>query len=323
MGYGKEIFQKAMTQLDKRKSAAEQAAETQLQDFYLLCPKAEEIARTKTAEAARIAKAVLAGGNVKSALEKLRDRNLFLQGEFLALLTQHGLQEKDIQPQYHCPDCRDTGFIDGKMCQCLKQLQKQIAFASLSMEVSLEKYRFDNFDLSFYEAAAAAQMERIFSYCKKYALAFRATSPSLLFRGATGLGKTHLSLAITHAAIEKGFGVVYGSSQNFAVSLERERFDRIDPAQAAGTEKRLLACDLLILDDLGTEFSSAYVTAALYNIVNTRLLEGKPTIISTNLTTKELEARYSERFASRIMGNFGTFNFVGNDVRIQKRQQKK
>lgn len=322
MGYGKDIFQKALAELAKRRSAAEQIAETNLRRFYLECPRAQTIQRTKASEAAQIAKAVLSGSNVKSSLTRLKDRNLQLQKEFLALLVQHGMQEQEILPQYRCAACKDTGFIDGKMCGCLKQLQKQLAFAALNMEVALINYRFDNFDLSYYEAAAAKQMERIYAYCKKYADAFRINSPSLLFRGATGLGKTHLSLAIAQAAIEKGFGVIYGSSQNFAVSLERERFDRTDPEQAAGTEKKLLSCDLLILDDLGTEFSSSYVTAALYNIINTRQLEGKSTIISTNLSTKELETRYSERFASRIMGQYGTFNFVGSDVRIQRRQRK-
>lgn len=322
MGYGKEIYHKATTELGIRRNRAEQAAEAALRQLYRQCPKAEKIQRTKTAEAAQIAKAVLAGGDVKASLGKLRDRNLQLQAEFLQLLAENGFQEKDILPQYQCGACKDTGFIDGKMCFCLKQLQKQLAFASLNMEVSLKSFRFDNFDLSYYENTAAAQMERIFMYCQKYADAFRANSPSLLFRGATGLGKTHLSLAIAQAAIEKGFGVIYGSVQNFAVSLEKERFDRSEQVLSAGTEQKLISCDLLILDDLGTEFSSSYVAAALYHIINTRQQEGKPTIISTNLSTQELEKRYSERFVSRIIGQYSTFDFMGNDVRIQRRKRK-
>ena len=157
-------------------------------------------------------------------------------------------------------------------------------------------------------------MEKVFAACKSYGEKFRADSPSLLFKGGTGLGKTHLSLAIAGKAIEKGFGVIYGSAQSFAVALERERFDR-DLPEDGSTDAQLGECDLLILDDLGTEFPSAYVNAALYNIVNTRMMAGKPTIISTNLSLKELEQRYSQRFASRVTGYYGKLEFLGKDVR--------
>ena len=122
--------------------------------------------------------------------------------------------------------------------------------------------------------------------------------------------------------IEKGFGVIYGSAQSFAVSLEKERFDRREDGEPGDTHSQLLSCDLLILDDLGTEFPSAYVNAALYDIINSRMLAEKPTIISTNLSMKELEERYSERFASRIAGYYGKLGFLGNDIRIEKRKQK-
>lgn len=146
-------------------------------------------------------------------------------------------------------------------------------------------------------------------------------TPQPSLQGGHRIGKTHLSLAIAAKAIEKGFGVVYGSAQSFAVALEKERFDR-DIPEDGGTNAQLIDCDLLILDDLGTEFPSAYVNAALYNIVNARMLADKPTIISTNLSLKELEDRYSERFASRITGYYGKLEFLGRDVRVQKRLRR-
>ena len=223
----------------------------------------------------------------------MKDRGLALKAEFNQLLAEHHLTEADVTPQYQCLACRDTGFVDGRMCTCLKSLQRRMAFEKLSMSVPLENCTFESFSLDYYkdDERAYRQMEKVFAACKSYGEKFRADSPSLLFKGGTGLGKTHLSLAIAGKAIEKGFGVIYGSAQSFAVALERERFDR-DLPEDGSTDAQLGECDLLILDDLGTEFPSAYVNAALYNIVNTRMMAGKPTIISTNLSLKELEQRY-------------------------------
>ena len=226
-------------------------------------------------------------------------------------------------PQYQCSLCRDTGFVDGRICSCFKNLQRRMAYERLSMSVPLENSTFEGFSLEYYQEDERTykQMEKVFYACKNYADKFRADSPSLLFKGGTGLGKTHLSLAIAGKAIEKGFGVVYGSAQSFAVALERERFDR-DLPEDGGTDAQLAECDLLILDDLGTEFPSAYVNAALYNIINTRMMAGRPTIISTNLSLKELEQRYSQRFASRVTGYYGKLEFLGKDVRVQKRLRR-
>ena len=323
MGYGVKIYQAAQLELERRRRQAEETAWERRDAFFEACPRAREIREEMATNAAGAGKAVLAGGNVRQELSKLRDRGLALKEEYARLLESHHLREEDITPRYQCPRCRDTGFIDGRMCACLKNLLRSLAFEKLSMSVPLANCTFENFSLDYYkeDQRAFAQMEKVFRACKRYGKNFRADSPSLLFKGGTGLGKTHLSLAIAGKAIEKGFGVVYGSAQSFAVALEKERFDR-DLPEDGTTDAQLTDCDLLILDDLGTEFPSAYVNAALYSVVNTRMLAGKPTIISTNLSLKELEDRYSERFASRITGYYGKLEFLGRDVRVQRRLQK-
>ena len=211
------------------------------------------------------------------------------------------------------------------MCSCLKALQRQMAYEKLCMDVPLSESTFDSFSLEYYkeDERTYPQMSNILRVCKEYAGKFRADSSNLFFKGGTGLGKTHLSLAIANAAVQKGYGVIYGSAQTFAVALEKERFDRTDLDGAGDTNSQLIACDLLILDDLGMEFPSAYVNAALYNVIDTRMLAKRPTIISTNLTLKELEKRYGERFVSRITGNYGMLEFIGSDIRRQKRMQRK
>lgn len=324
MGYGKKIYGEAKAELERRKQAAESAAEQKLAEFYSRCPEARQVREAIAANAAGAAKAVLRGGDVRTEMKKLQVRAKELNAEYDRLLQGAGLSRRDVSPQYACPSCKDTGFIDGRMCSCLKQLQRSIAYENLSMSVPLEKSTFAAFSLDYYkdDERAFRQMENILRACKSYAEKFRANSPSLLFKGGTGLGKTHLSLAIAGEVIEKGFGVIYGSAQTFAVALEKERFDRREPDDLGDTHSHLLSCDLLILDDLGTEFPSAYVNAALYNIINARMLAEKPTIISTNLSMKELEERYSERFASRITGYYGKLEFLGSDVRVEMRKRK-
>lgn len=323
MGYGNKTYQAACQELEQRKRQAEEQAELGRERFYELCPRAKEIREEMAQNAAGAAKAVLAGGDVRAEITQMKERGLALKAEFSQLLEQHHFTEADVTPQYQCLLCRDTGFVDGRMCSCLKNLQRRIAYEKLSMSVPLENCTFESFSLDYFkdDDKTRRQMEKVFRACQSYGEKFRADSPSLLFKGGTGLGKTHLSLAIAGKAIEKGFGVIYGSAQTFAVALERERFDR-DMPEDGDTNAQLIECDLLILDDLGTEFPSAYVNAALYNIVNNRMLADKPTIISTNLSLKELEERYSQRFASRVTGYYGKLDFVGRDVRIQKRLRK-
>lgn len=323
MGYGNKTYLAAYQELEQRKRLAEEKAEQGRERFYELCPRAKEIREEMAQNAAGAAKAVLAGGDVRAEITRMKDRGLALKEEYNRLLAENHFTEADVTPQYQCKLCRDTGFVDGRMCSCLKNLQRRLAYDKLSMSVPLESCTFESFSLDYYkeDEKTLRQMEKVFRACQNYGEKFRVDSPSLLFKGGTGLGKTHLSLAIAGKAIEKGFGVIYGSAQTFAVALERERFDR-DLPEDGDTNSQLIECDLLILDDLGTEFSSSYVNAALYNVVNSRMLANKPTIISTNLSLKELEERYSQRFASRVTGYYGKLEFVGRDVRVQKRLRK-
>ena len=214
------------------------------------------------------------------------------------------------------------------MCICLKELLRKTAYQRLNEMTPLALCSFDSFVLDYYpeeplsegEASPRKQMTNVLRYCRNYANEFSMESSSLIMQGGTGLGKTHLSLAIANAAVQKDFGVIYVSAQNMATSLERERFGR--GLEDGDTNALILGCDLLILDDLGTEFATSFVDASIYNIVNTRLMAGRPTIISTNLSLYELQKRYSERFVSRIIGSYVRLTFFGKDVRQQKRMRK-
>ena len=316
MIYRSEIYNKAINEINSRKDKAERDAENTKMKFLAQCPKAMDLERNLKSTSVKIAKAVLSGGNVKKALEELKEINLATQNEFMQLLNEYGYKNSDIEPCYGCEACKDTGYVDGNMCDCLKECLKKISFDELNKSTPLEISGFDNYSLSFFDSFSdenKAEMEKNYSFCRNYADAFSLDSQSLLLYGATGLGKTHLSLAIAKVALEKAYGVVYGSAQSFVTKIEKERFS--DEAQ---TNSLLLDCDLLIIDDLGVEFSSNYTQSVLYDIINTRILKEKPTIINTNLDGAELEKRYGERVISRFFGSYKRLRFIGKDIRKMK-----
>ncbi len=325
MGYAKQVYLEAEATLNRRHNDAVRHAQQKLDAFYAVCPEAEAVRRRIASTASQAAKAVLRGTDVRASLETLKAENLEAQRRFSELLATHGLTRADIEPQYHCAKCEDTGYVDGRMCSCHRALLRQIAYENLNRISPLTLSTFEDFSLEYYSDAPVdgrrsdrEQMRYILDYCKRYAETFSAKSGNLFFTGATGLGKTHLSLAIASAAIDKGFGVVYGTAQNFAIALERERFARSEET-SGDTLELLNDCDLLILDDLGMEISSSYITAMIYNVIDTRIMLAKPTIISTNLSMQELEKRYNERFVSRVLGFYDRMPFRGKDIRAKRK----
>lgn len=329
MGYSREVYDAAMAELNRRRTRAEGEAQERRAAFYALFPRAREIQGELAHLAAGTAKAVFGGSGAAQAMERLRNKSLALQKERESLLQQAGLEKDALKPAYTCGKCQDTGFIDGRMCNCLKGLLRQEAYRRLNEMTPLTLSGFEQFDLRYYsdrgegdQLSPRAHMEQVLAFCRQYAEKFSLHSESLLFQGRTGLGKTHLSLAIAREAIQKGYGVVYGSVQNFVTALEKERFGRDGGEGRQDTNQMLLHCDLLILDDLGTEFSTAFVTTALYNIINTRLMAEKPTVISTNLSMKELLDRYGERMVSRMIGGYQRILFAGRDVRQLKNMER-
>lgn len=322
MGYSREIYRAVEQQLTERRRKAETEAQEHRAAFYRRCPPAEQIEKQLAATAISAARAVLSGKDAREQLTHLKQNNQMLQNRLAELLKSQGYPEDYLEPHYACPDCKDTGYQDGILCSCMKKLLREESYRRLNALTPLSLSTFESFSLDYYsdrpeeegKKSPRAIMENIYTQCRRYAASFSPSSPNLILQGGTGLGKTHMSLAIANLVIQKGYGVVYCSVNNIINQLEREHFGRDD----GDSSRTLQECDLLILDDLGTEFRSAFSCAEIYNLVNTRLMTQKPTIISTNLTMQELQERYTERFASRIMGNYARFSFCGRDNRLQK-----
>lgn len=323
MGYGKQIYSEALAVLKARRKKAEALLAVQKANFAVKCPEALIIEREMAETGLSAVRAVGAGKDAEAVIRDLARYNLELQAKRAELLAQNGFPADYLQAPYACKRCSDTGTVDGKPCDCYKDLTRELALRELSAATPLKRCDFESFSLAVYAdepdengLIPREEMEAVYEFCKGYAAQFDEKSGSLFMYGKTGLGKTHLSLAIAAKVIEKGYGVIYGTAQNLLSTLEKEHFGK---ERDEDTESLLLDCDLLILDDLGTEFSTGFTVAEIYNIVNTRGLRGKATIINSNLTLPELQAKYTDRVTSRILGSYSVLHFTGSDMRIQLR----
>lgn len=318
MGYSKSVYERADRILSERRLSARRKAEKAQLAFYASNPRAKEIEEELTHTFTNIARATLSGDRNK--LFEIKEQNLKLQNELSQLYSAAGISQEDLKPKYTCPHCDDKGNIDGKLCDCYINLLKQIACDDLNRRSPLSLSDFESFDLSYYPDDCRQKMSNIFDYCRLYAENFSSDSDSLIMTGGTGLGKTHLALAIANEVIKKGKGVIYISAPGMVSALEEFQFGREAPEEEI-TPKLLSDCDLLIIDDLGTEFLNNFSRGAIYNVFNSRITRGKPTIISTNLSFSELEKNYTDRFVSRVMGYCRRLNFEGSDIRIQKKMR--
>lgn len=327
MGYSSSVYKNASDKLYERRLKAEKAADRRREEVYEKLPRVKELEKQISASGIKTARAVLAGGDVKAEVSKLRDINLAMQAEEKRILLENGYSENVFEPDYNCKKCNDTGYYDinGRtvVCSCLKSALVACACAELNRYAPLSLSTFESFSLDYYDKAIDQNlrispyehMSKILRYCRNYADNFTAHSESILMKGATGLGKTHLSLAIANEVIKKGYGVIYASAPTLVSKLEKNYFSNNNDDS---TENMLLGCDLLIVDDLGTEFHAQFSVSQLYNIFNSRMLSGKPILINTNLTLRELEKIYTDRFVSRICGNAQKLDFIGKDIRIRK-----
>lgn len=323
MSFGKDIIIAAQTELAKRKSRAENLQQQRRSEVLLKVPAIAAAERELAQTGLDVVKAIGMGADARSYLENLAKTNLALQEKIKLLLKSNGYPEDYLETDYVCKKCEDTGYVEGTPCSCRKILLKELALKKLYSNSRAAQCTFESFSLDYYSdqaderfgISAKEQMKNILEYCRCYADDFDCSSPSLYLFGQTGLGKTHLTLAIAGIVTASGYNVIYDSAQNIFNKLEREHFRSSRSDEYDGAEQELLDCDLLIIDDLGSEFTTQFTVAALYNVLNTRLNCDKPVIISTNLDAHALEEKYSPRITSRIMGNYTPLHFLGNDIR--------
>lgn len=316
-----ELYLKAEEIISERRSAAKSLSDIRLAEAFRKIPEIEEINRSLTDTGIDLFNAIISGEDMDERINRLRKGNSDAQQMIVQLLKSNGFPQDYLDEKYTCEICCDTGYSNGKRCECFISLVQKLAFEKLNCSSQIKLSSFDDFNADYYRSAGNecfANMKTVLEYCREYAQNFSLSSKSVFMLGQTGLGKTHLSLAIASEVIKKGYNVAYDSIINYLRQVEKEHFGR----SSGNTLDLLLAADLLIMDDLGSEFESSFYSSVIYNIINTRLNYSRPTIISTNLSTQQMQKRYDDRIVSRLFAMYDYLKFTGNDIRQMKKMGK-
>ncbi|MEG2097434.1 MAG: ATP-binding protein [Pseudoflavonifractor sp.] len=332
MAYEQAVLRRASARLDGVRKEREEQDQTRRREIYRKLPRVAELDRQLRRTIVDIISASLrSGSDPVPAISAVREQNLDLQAERAALLVANGYPRDALEPHPSCPKCGDTGWRGAEMCTCLREYCTQEQIRELSKLLDLGEQSFDSFQLDYYSAIPGPQgisprqnMEMVYEICGNYASKFgRFNFSNLFLSGAPGLGKTFLSACIARTVSESGFSVVYDTAVNIFARFEAQKFSRDaeDTREARDETRRYRSCDLLILDDLGSEMTTPFVQSALYTLINARLTANKKTVISSNLTMDEVRRRYSPQIASRLEGEYRVLPFFGEDIRILRKQR--
>ena len=318
-------FTKAALEIESRRNKVFQTLELHKAEISKKAPEIDSLYNRILQTSIDLSKAILSrSDNIGKIIDELKNKNLENQLLIKVMLKEFGYPEDYLKAKFTCPICNDSGYVNGSRCECFNELIKKYTVDELNESCKIELHDFDEFNLGLYSnipdeksgIIPRERMNEILIQCRNYVDTFSKNSCSLFFLGKTGLGKTFLSSMIAKALIEKGFNVVFDSINNFLIKAENEHFGRSN----GNTVETIINADLVILDDLGSEFSTPFNNSTLYNIINTRINMEVPTIVSTNLSLSELNEKYDDRIISRLTGMYTPFRFFGTDIRQVKRR---
>ncbi len=321
MGYNQENFRRIREEYSRKYLEVQEAATKRREEIHAILPEVKEIDAQLSNMGLRIMQAALKNDDYEAAVAQIEIETHELEQRRAAVLTRNGFSADYTAPHYECKACGDTGYVDYKMCDCMRKKLIVAGYASSGIGTLMQTQCFANFSLDYYQSDRMTHllMQSNLERAKQYAATFHpAKSDNLAMFGGTGLGKTHLSTAIAREVIEGGWDVVYVSCVDMFADYEAQRFGNSAGTPTGADLSRYTECDLLIIDDLGTELTNQFTTSCLYGLLNTRLNRHLPVILSTNLETDEFRKRYWDRITSRVLGNFTIMPFKGTDVRRQK-----
>ena len=322
MGYNKENYAKIRQIYQDKGRLASEAARIRCEALYAGHPELRKIDLALSETGVKILQASAMGKEgLDERIAALKENNMELQAARRAYLESVGYPADYTDVRYECSKCRDTGFDGVGMCDCMRRELVLAGYESSGIGRLIATQSFESFSLDYYDTVSGerSQMDGVLGTCRRYASEFNGTgSGSMLFFGTTGLGKTHLSTSVAKEVIDRGYDVVYDTAQNILSDFEFERFGRGYGDTSEVRTAKYFDCDLLIIDDLGTEMTNQFSVSCIYNIINTRINSQKPMIVSTNLTRNEIRDRYSDRITSRLFGDFMPLMFVGKDIRMKK-----
>ena len=331
MAYDPNVLRRATRRLTERRRRREEEQDRRRAEIFQKVPQAAQLDRELRRTVVDIIAASLReGSDPAPALEQVRTRNLDLQSRLAELLRRNGYPPDALEDRPACPRCGDTGWVGAEMCSCLRALCTQEQIQELSKLLDLGEQSFDTFSLDYYSdqpwpgesETPRERMDFIRDVCYNYATKFpKFIYRNLFLTGAPGLGKTFLSACIARTVSERGYSVVYDTAVNIFARFEEQKFarDQEEARDARDETRRYLQCDLLILDDLGSEMTTPFVQSALYTLINGRLTAQRRTVISSNLSMDEVRRRYSAQSASRLEGEYRVLPFYGEDIRLLRK----
>jgi len=331
MAYNSKVVKKVLSDMEAKEKSAVIDADKRKTELYRKLPQLRELDARLRGTHKEIIDIVINVINpvsdVAVTLDSIKDANKNLQKQRVFLLEQNGYPGDYTEPAYNCKNCADTGYKNSEMCACLKRALALESANASGFGETIKSQTFKNFTLDYYkedtpdetDGSPHEKMAVALEKCRNYARRFGQSNSvrHLIFIGSTGLGKTHMASAIAGEIIKKGYDVYYNSAQNILSSFEKERFSYRGEFDTEIIE-RYMSCDLLIIDDLGTEYTGSVYSTSLYGLINARLAAAKGMVITTNLGYEDMRRKYDERVVSRILGEFVTVHFAGEDVRMQK-----
>ncbi len=320
-------YNRILREYDERRFRSKYELDKRIQEVYEAIPRLREIEEEIISLSAQSGRQALFG-NTK-ALEELKDSTFKLKKVQTQLLVDKGYPPDYLNMQYHCNKCKDTGFIVNEKCNCFKQSIADMIYEGSNIKSVLDRENFTTFSFNYYaddyidesiNLSPRSNMQKVVAGCKNFIKNFDKNNENLLFLGNTGVGKTFLANCIAKELLDRGYTVIYLTAFRLFDILEKYKFgkDAENVLAASNQFEYILDCDLLIIDDLGTELGNSFTTSQLYLIVNERLLRLKSTLISTNLSLDNLNTNYSERIYSRIISNYGIRRIIGEDIRLHK-----
>ncbi len=321
------LLRKIRDEYDQKRHKAFNEAEKKKDIIYKTIPMLDELDKQIALAGIELSKIVLLKpDNFEEEIIKIKNNIASYREEKLLILKENKLSEDDFKPTFECKICEDTGYTASKeKCKCYEQKIIENLYDMSNIKYRLQKENFNQFDLSVFsdekykeeKLSPRQNVKNILEACGNFCMNFSRESPSLLFHGTTGVGKTFMCNCIASELIEKGKTVIYQTASNLMEVIEDHKFKKSDETQLSKENYNyLFECDLLIIDDLGTELNNSFTNSELFNIINARMIADKKTIISTNLPLADLALVYSDRIISRIFNEFAIFKFYGKDLRF-------
>lgn len=320
-------YQLILKEYDQKRLQSHNALEQRRQKVYAQIPELSELDRQMREDSIRSAKASLFGH--PEELKQLKQRNEILSKRKIACLVKYGYPSDYLEPHYFCEDCQDTGYIGTEKCHCFKQAVVDLIYAQSNVKQAIMLENFKTFSFSYYNddtpdpvtgLTPLANIKDVMEKVDNFITNFQTSDENLLFYGNTGVGKTFLSHCIAGELLSRGYTVIYLTAFELFHTLEHYTFDKNSENQESYENQfdNILDCDLLIIDDLGTELNNSFTSSQFYLCINERYLKRKSTIISSNLFLEEIGSVYSERIFSRLTSNYILLRIFGEDIRILK-----